>query len=65
MLPMVLFLLSSENKNSLKEGYMEMANFYFLETHKKCPGSLNFTLLIWIFHPFKAGEFKSKRLVLT
>ena len=30
---------------SLKKRYMEMANFYFLETQKKCPGSLYYPLL--------------------
>ena len=38
MLPMVLFLLSSENKNSLKEGYMEMANFISLRLTKSVLG---------------------------
>ena len=35
MLPMILFLLSQKNKNSLKKGYVEMANFCFLDTSKK------------------------------
>ena len=39
MLPMILFLLSSENKNSLKKRYMEIAKFCLLKTQKSVLGS--------------------------
>ena len=44
-LPWDFFLLSQGNENNLKKGYMEMTDVNFLETQKKCPGSLYFTLI--------------------